>query len=52
MEVKGYLVGSGYFGWVEQQHKYMLFATEKEYHEYISEDEIEVQEIKEEEEES
>lgn len=31
--MKGYIVATGYMGWVSD--KYMLFATEKEYMEYV-----------------
>ena len=30
---KGYYIGAGYMGWVD--NKYMLFATEEEYREYM-----------------
>lgn len=33
----GYLVESGYYGWVDWYRGYMLFATEEEYLEYIDE---------------
>lgn len=33
--MKGYLTNSGYFGWVED--RYILFATEQEYLEYLEE---------------
>ena len=33
--MKGYLSSIGYFGWVDG--KYMLFATEEEYKEYLEE---------------
>ena len=36
-KIKGYLVPSGFMGWVESE--YMLFATESEYYEYVEEDE-------------
>lgn len=32
---KGYLVGYGYMGWVEVLNRYVLFATEAEYEDYI-----------------
>lgn len=34
-EPYGYLVDSGYYGWVQWYHGFMLFATEEEYREYI-----------------
>lgn len=34
----GYLVESGYYGWVDWYRGYMLFATEAEYLEYIDEE--------------
>jgi hypothetical protein len=37
-EFKGYLIGTGYLGWVPWYHRYMLFATEEEYYEYIKEE--------------
>lgn len=33
----GYLVDSGFMGWVDWYHGFMLFATEAEYLEYIDE---------------
>lgn len=27
----GYLIPDGYMGWVEAEHRYRIFATEKEY---------------------
>lgn len=33
--MKGYLTNAGYFGWVG--NRYMLFATEAEYIEYLEE---------------
>lgn len=33
---KGYPVNHGWMGWVAAQHRWMLFATESEYLEYIS----------------
>jgi hypothetical protein len=33
----GYLVESGYYGWVDWYHGFMLFCTEAEYLEYIDE---------------
>jgi len=33
--MKGYLTYSGYYGWVED--RYILFATEQEYLEYLEE---------------
>ena len=35
----GYLTGSGYMGWVPFYNCYILFCTEKEYLDYIKEDE-------------
>lgn len=35
MTVKGYVVDSGYYGWVDSESDYMLFATEGDYLEYI-----------------
>ena len=32
---KGYLIASGYMGWVPWYNTYMLFATENEYYEYV-----------------
>ena len=34
---KGYLIGSGYMGYVPELGRYILFATETEYYEYIEE---------------
>ena len=36
-EPYGYVVDSGYMGYVEREHKWMLFETEEAYEEYISE---------------
>lgn len=36
-EPYGYLRYDGFYGYVEAYHKWMLFATEEEYLEYISE---------------
>lgn len=33
--MKGYIISNGYMGYVDGD--YMLFATEEEYYEYISE---------------
>ena len=33
--MKGYIISNGYMGYVDGE--YMLFATEEEYYEYISE---------------
>lgn len=33
---KGYYIGTGYMGWVPWYNRYMLFATENEYLEYIN----------------
>ena len=35
-EPYGYIVGYGYRGWVERLGKWILFATESEYIDYIS----------------
>lgn len=32
---KGYYIGTGYMGWVAAYKRYILFATEKEYEDYI-----------------
>lgn len=34
---KGYYIGYGYMGWVEQLKRYVLFSTESEYEDYILE---------------
>lgn len=34
--VKGYIVANGYMGYVSEYEKYMLFATEQDYLEYIA----------------
>lgn len=34
-EMKGYYVSVGYMGWIPELYKYVLFATEEEYHEYF-----------------
>jgi hypothetical protein len=34
-EPYGYVIQSGYKGWVEELGSYILFSTEKEYLEYI-----------------
>ena len=36
MQPYGYYTGYGYRGWVESYHKWMVFATEEEYLDYIS----------------
>lgn len=36
---KGYVVASGYMGYVEDLNKYLLFPTEEEYNEWIAEKE-------------
>ena len=33
----GYLVSTGYRGWVEKENRWMLFPTEQEYIEYVKE---------------
>lgn len=35
--LKGYYVGSGYMGWIENENRYQLFASEADYEDYISE---------------
>ena len=35
---KGYPVQTGFMGWIPKISKYMLFATEDEYEEYVAED--------------
>ena len=32
---KGYVVQSGYMGWVEELGRYVLFASEADYDEYL-----------------
>ena len=32
---KGYPIATGYMGWVPWYERYMLFATEAEYYEYV-----------------
>ena len=34
--IKGYYVGYGYMGWIEEEHRYMLFLSEEEYLDYVS----------------
>lgn len=34
--MKGYSVPYGYIGYIESDHKYILFASEADYIEYIS----------------
>lgn len=36
--VKGYFVQSGYMGWVPLYQTYMLFASESDYYEFLSDD--------------
>ena len=38
-EPYGYLIDSGYNGWVNWLGRYVIFATEEEYLEYIKEEE-------------
>lgn len=38
-KTKGYVVSCGYMGWVASCNRYLLFATEGEYLEYIKEEE-------------
>ena len=33
---KGYIVANGYMGYVSEYEKYLLFATEQDYLEYIA----------------
>lgn len=35
--MKGYFVGTGYMGWVPAFGRYLLFATETDYKEYMEE---------------
>lgn len=35
---KGYPVQTGFMGWIPKISKYMLFATEDEYEEYVEEE--------------
>lgn len=37
MNLRGYYVPFGYMGWVEEKRKYVMFATESEYREYMEE---------------
>lgn len=37
--MKGYLINSGYMGWVPSIGRYLLFCTETEYIEYYMEGE-------------
>ena len=39
--LKGYVVGSGYMGYVPNDGTYLLFCTEGEYEEYMGDDEDE-----------
>lgn len=34
--MKGYYVPNGYMGYIQQEGKYVLFATETDYYEYIT----------------
>lgn len=34
--LKGYYVDSGYMGWIEAKGRYMLFASESDYREWVS----------------
>lgn len=38
---KGYLISSGYMGYIPSKGTYMLFPTEQEYHEAMKEEEDE-----------
>jgi hypothetical protein len=38
--MKGYPIDTGYMGYIPSQNRYILFATESEYIEYIMEMEI------------
>ena len=33
--MKGYSVPNGYMGYIPNENRYMLFATESEYYEYL-----------------
>lgn len=33
---KGYPVAGGYMGWIEEEGRYMLFANEGDYDEYVA----------------
>ena len=35
---KGYPIATGYMGWVPWYERYILFATEDEYYEYVREE--------------
>lgn len=35
--LKGYHVGSGYMGWIDSEKRYVLFATEEDYKDFIGE---------------
>lgn len=37
--MKGYVINIGYMGWVPALGRYLLFATERDYIEYLEEDE-------------
>ena len=36
--MKGYVVASGYMGYLPSVNKYLLFATEEEYEEFYNEE--------------
>ena len=38
MNRKGYCLPCGYMGWVNSLSSYILFATEKEYEEFLEEE--------------
>ena len=38
--LKGYNVSSGYMGWIEELKKYMLFANESDYREYVEDQQV------------
>ena len=39
MIIKGYYTGAIYWGWIEEEQRYMAFPTEREYLDYISDEE-------------
>ena len=39
---KGYPIQTGFMGWIPKISKYMLFATEDEYEEYMEEEEEDI----------
>ena len=38
-EIKGYNTADGYVGWVSKEHKWILFASERDYLDYVSAEE-------------